>query len=223
MRTLLITGGNGEIGRAIIHKFKENYRLLCPTRSEMDLQNMNSVDVYLAKLKTDIDIFIHCAGFNEPKSVSTILMEDLKKTLNINAISFYKIVNYLIKYAILKKNGYILAVSSIYGFLSRKNRFSYSSAKHCLNGMVRTLAIELGEQNIKVNALSPGFVDTKMTRANNSQEKIKSFMEKIPLGRLANSEDIAEVAYFMCSRENRYITGQQIIVDGGYTIGGFEQ
>lgn len=222
MRTLFITGGNGEIGQAILYKFKQDHHLINPTRIEMDLLNMDSVDTYLNTL-SDIDIFIHCAGINEPKEISNILIEDLNKTLTINAISFYKIVNHLIKYSKLKENAYILAISSIYGFLSRKKRFSYSSSKHCLNGMVKSLAIELGDKNIKVNSISPGFVDTELTRTNNSLGKINSFISKIPLGRLANSEDIAELAYFICSLSNRYITGQQIVIDGGYTAGGFEE
>lgn len=219
----MITGGNGEIGQAIIEKFKDGYQLIAPSRQEMDLENMHSVDNYLDNLRRAVDVFIHCAGFNEPKSISNVLIEDLNKTLNINAISFYKIVNSLVRNFKIKKNGYILAISSIYGLVSRRDRFSYSSAKHCLNGMIKTLAIDLGELNIKVNAISPGFVDTRLTRNNNSPEKIQSFKQRIPLGRLANTEDIAEVAYFMCSLGNRYITGQQIIIDGGYTIGGFER
>ena len=75
--------------------------------------------------------------------------------------------------------------------------------------------------NIKVNSLSPGFVDTKLTRKNNDNQKIKEWENKIPLNRLANPNDIAEVAYFLCN-DNKYITGQDIVVDGGYTIGGFE-
>lgn len=223
MRTLLITGSNGEIGQAILQKFKQDHHLINPTRIQMDLEKMDSIDAYLDELHSDIDIFIHCAGINEPKEISNILLEDLNKTLNINTISFFKIVNYLVKYSKLKSNAYILAISSIYGFISRKKRFSYSSSKHCLNGMIKTFAIELGEKNIKVNSIAPGFVDTKLTRTNNSLEKINSFINKIPLGRLANSDDIAEVAYFICSQSNRYITGQQIVIDGGYTVGGFEE
>ena len=63
---------------------------------------------------------------------------------------------------------------------------------------------------------------TDMTTKNNDRDKIKSWEEKIPLGKLADPEDIASVAYFLCSQENKYITGQDIIVDGGYSIGGFE-
>ena len=219
----MITGGNGEIGQAIISKFKEDHQIIYPTRQEMDLEDIHSINTYLNTLKCTIDIFIHCAGFNEPKLISNVLIEDLNKTLNINAISFYKIINNLVINSKIKTNGYILAISSIYGLFSRKGRFSYASSKHCLNGMIKTLAIDLGRLNIKVNAVSPGFVDTRLTRNNNSLEKIQSFKQKIPLGRLANTDDIAEVAYFMCSLENRYITGQQIIVDGGYTVGGFEE
>ena len=69
----------------------------------------------------------------------------------------------------------------------------------------------------------PGFVDTKMTRKNNTPETVKNIEAGIPLGRLASSRDIADVAYFLCSAENKYITGQNIIVDGGYSIGGFQK
>ena len=89
--------------------------------------------------------------------------------------------------------------------------------------MIKTLALELAPQGIKVNALSPGFVATRMTYQNNSTETIDKIKSRIPLGELAKPEEIANVALFLCSKSNTYITGQTIIVDGGYTIGGFEE
>ena len=107
----MITGGNGEIGQAIISKFKEDHQIIYPTRQEMDLEDIHSINTYLNTLKCNIDIFIQCAGFNEPKLISNVLIEDLNKTLNINAISFYKIINNLVINSKIKTNGYILAIS----------------------------------------------------------------------------------------------------------------
>ena len=121
-----------------------------------------------------------------------------------------------------KKEGHILAISSLYGTASRRNRISYTMSKHALNGAVKTLSIELGEHNIKVNSLSPGYVETNMTKKNNDAKQIDLWKSRIPLGRLASPVDIAKVSLFLCSDNNQYISGQNIIVDGGYSIGGYE-
>jgi 3-oxoacyl-[acyl-carrier protein] reductase len=223
MKTVFLTGASGEIGRAIVHKFNlQGYKIIAPTRQEMDLADEKSIDAFLAGFNQPLDVFIHCAGFNEPKMVNKITPEDLHKTMLINSLSFYKMIHHFTKHNQLNQNGHILGVSSIYGFISRKGRFSYSASKFCLKGMVKTLALELGKQNIKANVIAPGFVDTNLTRKNNTEKMIASFKQKIPLGRLASTEDIAEAAYFLCSDQNRYITGQEIVIDGGYSVGGFE-
>jgi 3-oxoacyl-[acyl-carrier protein] reductase len=95
-------------------------------------------------------------------------------------------------------------------------------SKHALTGLIQTMALEFAAYDVKVNALSPGFVETAMTRKNNTEEIIDGFIKKIPLGKLAVTEDIANAAYYLCSPQNTYITGQNIIVDGGILAGGFE-
>ena len=97
---------------------------------------------------------------------------------------------------------------------------AYVCSKHALEGVIKTYACEYGRNNILFNCISPGFVDTKMTRKNNSEEKIKKIIERIPLNRLAESIDIAYTAYYLCSDKNTYITGQNIIVDGGFMAEG---
>ncbi|MDR3490944.1 MAG: SDR family oxidoreductase [Gammaproteobacteria bacterium] len=222
MKTLFLTGGTGEIGAAILEKFKkQNYTVLAPNRLELDLQSSAAVDNYLKELNVTVDSFVHCAGFNTPKPFSELSEDDVRNTFQINAFSFYSLSHHLVKHNLLKNPGSIVAISSIYGDFSRKGRFAYSASKHALNGMVKTLALELGEKNIKVNAVSPGFVDTKMTSKNNSAATIEDFKKRIPLGRLAAVEDIAEVVYFL-SANNNYINGQCIIADGGYSVGGFQ-
>jgi len=222
-KTVFLTGVTGEIGHAIYQKFLEkDYQVIAPTRAEMDLEKSEQIEFFLNSIKQPVDVFIHCAGFNEPKTIANIERSDIEKTLQINALSFYDMSHYLVKNKKMSVDGHILGVSSIYGFLARPGRFSYSASKHCLNGMIKTLALELGALNIKVNTIAPGFVNTKMTSKNNSPEKIAILKQKIPLSRLATTNDIANVAYFLCSPENQYLTGQEIVVDGGYSIGGFE-
>jgi 3-oxoacyl-[acyl-carrier protein] reductase len=221
---LFITGGSGEIGKAIIQIFKDkHYTIIAPTRSQLDLNDSASIAHYMQHFGIQADIFIHCAGFNEPKPFLKITEQDFQKTFSINALSFFNLVQALVANQHLKNKASILGISSIYGSFSRKNRFSYTASKHCLNGMIKTLALELAPNGIKVNALSPGFVETRMTYQNNTEETIKKIKKKIPLGDLAKPQEIANVAYFLCSKYNTYITGQTIIVDGGYTIGGFEE
>lgn len=224
MKKLFITGGGGEIGGAIVAEFiKHNFEIIAPNSKELDLASETSITDYMSNFSSPIDVFIHCAGFNNPKPFAEITATDFDKTMDINANSFYHLTQTLINKSLFKDNSYILAISSIYSTVSRKKRFSYVAAKHCLNGMIKTLALELAEFGIIVNALSPGFVATKMTYKNNSPAVIEEIVKKIPLARLAIPSDMAKVAYFLCSSDNLYISGQNIIADGGYTIGGFEQ
>ncbi len=224
MVTAFILGANGDMGKAVAEKFRaKGYSVIAPSRKELDLESRDSIEKYFSRNSLEIDVLAHCAGFNEPKPFEEILYSDLDKTLAVNFTGFYRIVQLLLPGMKKKGNAYILALSSLYGVIARAKRFSYVASKHALNGMVKLLAIELGPHNIKVNALSPGFVDTKMTRKNNSDAVIKGFEERIPLGRLASVNDIADAAYFLCSPENRYITGQNIIIDGGYSVGGFQK
>jgi 3-oxoacyl-[acyl-carrier protein] reductase len=222
MKTVLITGGSGEIGQAIRTQFHQAaYQIIAPSRTELDLNQPEGIETIIQSMGT-VDAFVHCAGINFPKPFANIEAHEFSQTLTVNAIAFYAVTQALIKYQKINQSGHILAISSIYGDISRKGRFSYTASKYCLNGMVKNLALELGGQGIKVNGLAPGFVETTLTRRNNSAETIAQMEQAIPLGHLATTEDIAKIAYFLASTENRYINGQTVIADGGYTSGGFQ-
>jgi 3-oxoacyl-[acyl-carrier protein] reductase len=223
VKSLFLLGASGDIGRAIADKFTNNgYAVIAPSRNEINLESRPSIEDYFRHTKANdkIDVFIYCAGWNTPRPFQEVTYDDLDKANSINAIGFFRILQEVVAGMIKNKNGYVLAISSLYSFMSREGRLPYVMSKHALNGVVKTAAIEFGKYNIKINALSPGFVDTKMTRKNNDELTIKKIEERIPLGYLATAADIANVAFFICSEENAYITGQNIIVDGGYSIGG---
>ncbi len=222
MKRVFITGGNGDIGSSIVEIFKINgYEVISPNSKELDLRDSKLIKEYFNH-NNNFDIFIHCAGINNPSIIEDLDFNNIKETMQINTFSFYEILKTLIQYQKIN-GGYILAISSIYGQISRAGRTAYAMSKHALIGLIKTAAIELGKYNIKVNALSPGFVDTNLTRKNNNDEKIKIINESIPLGGIAKPTDIANVAYFLCSEKNTYITGQDITVDGGFICGGFQK
>jgi 3-oxoacyl-[acyl-carrier protein] reductase len=193
------------------------------TYQDLDLSNRQDIDSYFKDKDLNYDAFIHCAAINNPKKIEDINYEDLDKTIEVNLLCFYKIIQLLLPEMKKNNKGYILGFSSIYGVISRAKRLPYSISKHGMLGLVKTLSLELGEHSILVNAISPGFGDTQLTRKNLSQKEIDNLAKKIPLRRLAQPSEIAKVAYFLCSEDNSYITGQNIIVDGGYIVGGFQR
>lgn len=222
MKRVFITGGNGDIGSSIVEIFKINgYEVISPNSKELDLRDSKLIKEYFNH-NNNFDIFIHCAGINNPSIIEDLDFNNIKETMQINTFSFYEILKTLIPYQKIS-GGYILAISSLYGQISRAGRTAYAMSKHALIGLIKTAAIELGKYNIKVNALSPGFVDTNLTRKNNNDEKIKIINESIPLSGIAKPTDIANVSYFLCSEKNTYITGQDITVDGGFICGGFQK
>jgi 3-oxoacyl-[acyl-carrier protein] reductase len=220
MERVFLTGGRGNIGNAIRAKFElEGYEVISPSSSELNLLDQANISSYIENIP-QVAAVIHCAGINNPVAFENLEFDNFEKTLNINAISFFKIMSEMITNNKLKERGHVLAISSIYGEISRKGRFAYTASKYCLNGMVKNLAIELAPKKIKVNGLAPGFVDTQLTYKNNSEEMIQKIKRSIPLGELAKVDDIAKVAYFLASTNNNYITGQIVFADGGYVIGG---
>jgi len=223
-KTLFITGGNGEIGKGIADKFREEgYAVIAPGSKELNCGDMASINAYFDNLNVEsIDAFVHSAGINNPKVFTDVTEETLHKTLFVNTYSFVFLTQRLMP-LFSKKGARIVAVASIYGSISRNKRLEYATSKHGLIGMVKSLALELACKNILVNSVSPGFIATSLTYKNNSAEVINQLVADIPVGTLGSPADIAELSYFLCSDKNRFLTGQDIVIDGGYLIGGFQK
>ena len=108
-------------------------------------------------------------------------------------------------------------ISSVFGLVSRAGRAPYTAAKTGLVGFTRAAAIEWGGDNVLVNALCPGYVETDLTRQNNTPEQLKALCAQLPLGRLGQPDEIARAVYFLGSEQNTFITGQTLVADGGFT------
>ncbi len=216
-------GGKGVIGQAISKRFIElGHQVFAVGREDFNLQDDEQIRKYFERSGSDFDILIHSGGHNVPKSFKDLTDLEIQTSIDVNLIGFLKVVRYCLPYWSVSKFGRIVVISSLYGFLGRRGRLPYVLSKHALNGAVKTLAIELAPHDVLVNSVSPGYVETSLTYRNNSPEELRRFIEGIPLNRLGRPSEVAKVVEFLCSDLCTYITGQDLIVDGGYSIGGFQ-
>lgn len=217
-KTVFITGASKGIGKQIADRFiKCGANVIAPRRSELDLADRMSIADYLDRHQNmDTDIMIFCAGVNYKASIENITLDKLYETFQVNLFSAIQIINRYIENMKKKKNGKIIFISSLYAIVSKEERTSYSASKNALTGLMKTLALEGAEDGICVNAVAPGYVLTEMTQKNLSEEELKEIECQIPMHRLQETEEIADVVLFLAGHWNKSITGQLISVDGGF-------
>ncbi len=216
MKRVLVTGGSRGIGAAIVDKLKTlEYEVVCPSRQELNLSDAASVKSFIEN-DNSFDILINNAGINPINALENIPEYDWDETNVVNLKSPFLLAQGFAPH--MKKNqwGRIINISSIFGIASRAERSVYTSTKAGVNGLTTSLAVELGEYNILVNSICPGYIMTDLTKQNNSEEQIAAISQTIPTRRLGKPEEIAEVVVFLISGNNTYITGQHIAVDGGF-------
>jgi len=217
MKSVLLTGGSRGIGMAIANRYETaGYKVTMPTRKEMDLSSINSVQSYFEKKKTGFDVLINNAGENKISSICELTVEDWQRVLTVNLTAPFLLIQHVIPYMKENKWGRIVNISSCYSLVSRKQRAAYSASKAGLNSLTRTAAIEFAAYGILVNAICPGFVETDMTSQNNTPEQISELCSHIPLSRLGTPDEVADFVFYLGSEQNSYITGQALIVDGGF-------
>ena len=218
-RLAFITGGSRGIGGAIRTELEQQgCRVVAPSRSEIDLADPASVDAYLmAHADLPVDILINNAGINVLNPIQAIDDDTWQSMLQTNLTAALRLIQAFAPGMADRGWGRILSVSSIFSVVARDQRAAYSMTKAALNALTRSAAVEFGPAGVLVNALAPGYVATDLTRQNNTPEMLAAIEATIPLRRLAQADELAKVAAFLVSAENTYLTGQIMLVDGGFT------
>ncbi len=235
-KTVLVTGGTRGIGASIVRHFENlNAEVIATGANKdqlhksinrrvkyhyLDLRNEKSISdfiEYISQLKK-IDVLINNAGMNKIDPIEKIKDEDWHNIYNINLYGPFVLTREISK--IMKKNKYgrIVNIASIFGVISREKRAAYSSTKSGLIGLTKATALDLAKDNILVNSISPGVIETELTKNILGKKSMKELSNSIPLKRLGDSDEIAKLVLFLTSDQNTYITGENIIIDGGYTI-----
>ncbi|MDD5489472.1 MAG: SDR family NAD(P)-dependent oxidoreductase [Candidatus Moranbacteria bacterium] len=161
-----------------------------------------------------LDILVNNAGIYPFVSFADMKEEDWDKVMNINLKSVFLCSKKAAE--VLPEGGRIVNISSVAAFVGFESLVHYCATKGAVNAMIRALALELAPKKITVNAVAPGAIETP--GAKGPEEQMKQTIAMIPLAREGQPEDIANVVVFLASEKSDYITGQTIIVDGGWTL-----
>ena len=164
----------------------------------------------------DLDAVVWAQGLNCSDTVATYDAEDLQRLLQANVFFIASSLQALLLAGKLSSGSRLAVVSSIWQLESRPGKFSYTVSKAALQGLVKSVALDLGPSGILINAVLPGVVDTPMTRTHLSTEQIAAITSQSALGRLPEPADIASAVVFLVSPANRAITGQFLTVDAGF-------
>jgi 3-oxoacyl-[acyl-carrier protein] reductase len=216
-RCALVTGASRGIGAAIAFELEaRGAHVLRPERKVLDLESAASVAAFCCELPP-VDILVNNAGINVIAPLDAISEESWNAMLTVNLSSPCHLMQGVVGSMKERRWGRIVNISSIFGRVSKEGRAAYSATKAAIESLTRASAIELAPYGICVNALCPGYVETEMTRRNNSVEALREIAASIPAQRLAQPEEIARCAAWLCSEEVSYLTGQSLVVDGGFT------
>lgn len=242
-KTILVTGASSGIGRqCAIDCSKMGARVIMIARNEerlketlhelegnghnyysFDLTNVDGIKVLSEQIVIEngkIDGIIHAAGIEITKPIKLLTAKDYEDVFKNNASSCFELVGRLTSVKNFNKSGSIILISSITGVIGRNGVAAYSASKGALISAARVFALELAKREIRVNCISPGTILTPLMEnylATLTEEQYRLRIDGFPLG-LGKATDISSAAIFLLSDASRWITGQNIIVDGGFTI-----
>ncbi len=196
----------------------KNYQVTRLTRSDFDLSDSKQISEWLNRNRETPNLLVCNAGVNEIQLLEDYDEKTFRKVFDTNLSGHLNLTLGVLPLMIKNGGARIIFISSTYSTKARAGRFPYSASKTALNSFMRSIAIEYAHFNILANAIAPGFIETELTRRNNSALELSKITERIPLEKLGTPEDIASLVEFLGSGSNKYITGQVINVDGGFSI-----
>ncbi|SCW28235.1 3-oxoacyl-[acyl-carrier protein] reductase [Ruminococcaceae bacterium YRB3002] len=233
MSHILVTGGSRGIGRAICETFADNgYDVsyfyvnrpslegehIYPVRCDVSDHDAvaESVDSVISRFG-DIDVLVSNSGISISGLATDYSPRDYRRVMDVNFGGLFNVTNRVIPGMVHRKHGVIIAISSMWGQTGASYESLYAASKGAVDAYVRSLAKELAPSGIRVNAVSPGCIDTDMM-ADYSDEDRSELIDETPLARLGTPQDVADAVYYLASDRASFITGQIIGVNGGFLI-----
>ena len=236
MKKILITGASGGIGSSIADKFlKHKYEMILTSSSDqnlsklkekygndhhyyaLDFKDPNQNNVILNKISEEhrnLDVIVNNAGITDDSLLLRMKNDQWNNVIQANLSSNFIIIKALLPNMIKNKLGKIIGVSSVVATSGNPGQSNYVAAKSGMIGLYKSIALEVASRNVNVNIVSPGFIISPMTDKLNDKQK-NVILEKIPMKRFGQSNEIADLVYFLSSDESKYITGQNIHINGG--------
>ena len=237
-KKILITAAAQGIGRATAELFAAEGATVIATDINMEvLGTLKAANLTTRRLDVldgaaitaaakdigDIDVLMNCAGFVHHGSILDCEEKDFDFSTNLNVRAAYRMIRAFLPGMLARQKGTIVNVASIAGsIIGVPNRFIYGVTKAALLGLTKSVAVEYVKQGIRCNAICPGTVETpslgeRIKALGNEEEARKAFIARQPMGRLGKAEEIAALALYLASDESAFVTGQEFIIDGGWT------
>ena len=236
-KVILVTGANRGIGLVIIQRLiNDGYTVIGTSRTDdganiisqeinsnggkglkMDVTNQESINSAIKNIQDEYGALyglVNNAGITNDNLLMRMTEEQWLSVIETNLTSIYRVTKSIVKDMMKAREGRIVNIGSIVGMMGNAGQSNYSASKSGLLGFTKSLARELSSRNINVNSISPGFIDTDMTKAL-SDDQIDNLSKNIPLGRIAESSEVSSVVSFLLSDDSSYITGENINVNGG--------
>lgn len=239
----IVTGGGSGIGLAISKKFvQENIITIIIGRDQekliaakqalgelcipilFDLNDLAGIPTLVDNLVSKygkIDILVNNAGINLKKEFTEVSDLDFQSILHTNVSAVFALSREISKSMIKNVNGCIINISSMASQYGLPKVIAYTASKSAIEGMTRAMAVELSPLGIRVNCIAPGFIETEMSEKalNNDPERKNKVLSRTPMGKLGDTSDIADAAFYLACASAKYVTGIILPVDGGNSIG----
>ena len=218
---VLILDANKDAGDQLINSLRSN---TCNVNfAHVDITNHAQIDTVFADLQANnrpAHVLVNCAGISPALSpLHQYSVEEWHRTIDINLHGTFYACREFLKLATAQKidAGAIVNVASIMGVRASAAQAPYAASKHAVVGLTKSIAQDYATMNIRANAIGPGVIDTPMNTELMKDENIMQYMlQRIPMNRVATSDEVANLIYFLASSEASYITGSYYPIDGGY-------
>jgi 3-oxoacyl-[acyl-carrier protein] reductase len=231
-RSVLVTGGNRGIGRAIAEAFVANGdQVAVTTRNggapdgaldvRCDITDAAQVEVAFATIEEahgPVEVLVANAGITADTLLLRMSEDDWSSVIDTNLTGSFRLAKRASKAMLRLRRGRIVFISSVVGLTGSAGQVNYAASKSGLVGMARSIARELGSRSITANVVAPGFIETDMTGALTDEQKA-AIKAQVPLGRYGSAEEIAETVLWLTGPGAAYVTGAVIPVDGGLGMG----